>query len=143
MLGTRHQGDLARVFVGPVGHALTAVVHRPVLVVSLGPPEAADRESSLAAVVGGTRPHEAAVAAARVAGPRTARENGLTRQERESAELARLGLSNREIPDRLSLPPPTVENHLYRIFPTLRTRSRAALHHALSALANEATLTSG
>lgn len=57
----------------------------------------------------------------------------LTAQEREIAELAAGGLTNRQIADRLFLSPRTVGSHLYRIFPKLGITSRAALRDALSA----------
>ena len=56
----------------------------------------------------------------------------LTPQEREVAQLAATGLTNREIAARLYMSPRTVSAHLYRIFPKLGIRSRAALRDALS-----------
>jgi DNA-binding CsgD family transcriptional regulator len=56
----------------------------------------------------------------------------LTPQEREIAQLAATGLSNREIAARLYMSHRTVSSHLYRIFPKLGIRSRAALRDALS-----------
>lgn len=55
----------------------------------------------------------------------------LTPQELQIAELAALGLSNREIGRRMYLSPRTVESHLYRIFPKLGIKSRAQLVRAL------------
>ena len=55
----------------------------------------------------------------------------LTPQEREIAELAAAGLTNREIAARLYVSPRTVSCHLYRTFPKLDIRSRAALRDAL------------
>jgi DNA-binding CsgD family transcriptional regulator len=55
----------------------------------------------------------------------------LTPQEREIAELAATGLSNRDIGERLHLSPRTVAAHLYRAFPKLGIKSRAALRDAL------------
>jgi DNA-binding CsgD family transcriptional regulator len=60
------------------------------------------------------------------------REEPLTAQEIQVAELAAAGLSNREIGDRLYMSHRTVGCHLYRIFPKLGIRSRAALRDALS-----------
>jgi DNA-binding CsgD family transcriptional regulator len=56
----------------------------------------------------------------------------LTPQEREIALLAATGLTNREIAARLYMSPRTVSSHLYRIFPKLGIRSRAALRDALN-----------
>lgn len=55
----------------------------------------------------------------------------LTPQERQIALLAATGLTNREIGARLYMSPRTVSSHLYRIFPKLGIRSRAALRDAL------------
>ncbi|MEU1599773.1 AAA family ATPase [Streptomyces sp. NPDC005708] len=55
----------------------------------------------------------------------------LTYQERQIAELAASGLSNKEIGARMSLSPRTVGSHLYNIFPKLGVTSRAALRDAL------------
>jgi ATP/maltotriose-dependent transcriptional regulator MalT len=60
------------------------------------------------------------------------REEPLTAQEVQVAELAAAGLSNREIATRLYMSHRTVGCHLYRIFPKLGIRSRAALRDALS-----------
>ncbi|WP_439385662.1 LuxR C-terminal-related transcriptional regulator [Amycolatopsis lexingtonensis] len=62
----------------------------------------------------------AAGSAAPTAGP-------LTAQERQVAELAAAGLSNREIGARLFLSPRTVGYHLYKVFPKLGIASRAQL----------------
>lgn len=56
----------------------------------------------------------------------------LTRQEREVADLAARGLSNKEIAQRLFISPRTAAAHLYRIYPKLGIRSRAALRDALN-----------
>ncbi|MQY23670.1 helix-turn-helix transcriptional regulator [Nocardia macrotermitis] len=56
----------------------------------------------------------------------------LTSQERRIAELAAGGLTNREIGQQLYLSPRTVSTHLYRIFPKLGIKSRAALRDALT-----------
>ncbi|MGV9380443.1 AAA family ATPase [Nonomuraea sp. NPDC003707] len=55
----------------------------------------------------------------------------LTPHERQIAELAATGLSNREIGARLFLSPRTVGAHLYKIFPKLGITSRASLRDAL------------
>ena len=64
----------------------------------------------------------------------------LTAQEREIAQLAATGLSNKDIGERLALSPRTVAAHLYRTFPKLGITSRAALRDALSALDTHAPL---
>ncbi|MFI5896354.1 LuxR C-terminal-related transcriptional regulator [Actinoplanes sp. NPDC051513] len=56
----------------------------------------------------------------------------LTAQEREIAELAATGLTNKEIGERLGLSPRTIAAHLYRAFPKLGISSRAALRDALT-----------
>jgi len=58
----------------------------------------------------------------------------LTPQEREIADLAASGLSNKQIAARLFLSHRTVGAHLYRIYPKLGISSRAALRDALDAL---------
>jgi len=73
----------------------------------------------------------------RTAGERTAAEAAppgaspppdvLSAQELQIARLAAVGLSNREIGERLYLSPRTVGSHLYRIFPKLGITSRAQL----------------
>ena len=60
-------------------------------------------------------------------------EASLTPQEREVAQLAATGLTNREIAARLYVSPRTVSAHLYRTFPKLGISSRAALRDALNA----------
>ncbi|MCM4083436.1 ATP-binding protein [Paractinoplanes hotanensis] len=57
---------------------------------------------------------------------------GLTAQEMQIAELAAVGLSNKQIAARLFLSHRTVGSHLYRIFPKLGVTSRAGLRDALS-----------
>lgn len=68
--------------------------------------------------------------------PRAAAARGriLTPQEREIADLAAAGLSNKQIAERLYLSHRTVGAHLYQIFPKLGISSRAALRDALAAL---------
>ncbi|WP_436534989.1 LuxR C-terminal-related transcriptional regulator [Actinoplanes sp. HUAS TT8] len=56
----------------------------------------------------------------------------LTAQESEIAELAALGLTNKEIAQRLFLSPRTVSSHLYRIFPKLGVTARSELATALN-----------
>ncbi|MBM0231129.1 AAA family ATPase [Micromonospora sp. STR1_7] len=58
----------------------------------------------------------------------------LTPQEREIAELAASGLTNKQIGLKLYLSHRTVGTHLYQIFPKLGIASRAALRDALAAL---------
>jgi len=56
----------------------------------------------------------------------------LTPQELQIAELAALGLSNREIGQRMFLSHRTIGSHLYRVFPKLGITSRAQLRDALT-----------
>jgi DNA-binding CsgD family transcriptional regulator len=56
----------------------------------------------------------------------------LTSQEREIADLAASGLTNKQIAARIYLSHRTVGAHLYRIFPKLGVTTRAALRDALS-----------
>lgn len=65
-------------------------------------------------------------------GPQT-----LTRQERQVAELAATGMTNKEIGLRLRLSHRTVGMYLYQVFPKLGVTSRAALRDALSDGAGE------
>ncbi|MFG3026133.1 AAA family ATPase [Streptomyces sp. NPDC048254] len=58
----------------------------------------------------------------------------LTAQERQIAELAATGLSNKQIGERLFLSHRTVGSHLYRVYPKLGISSRAALRRALEAM---------
>ncbi|GAA2165174.1 LuxR family transcriptional regulator [Pedococcus bigeumensis] len=57
----------------------------------------------------------------------------LTPQQRQVAELAAAGLTNKQIGERLFLSPRTVATHLYELFPKLGITSRAALRDALAA----------
>ena len=80
--------------------------------------------------------HEQAVRELRASGETTrACEPGshqrLSPQERQIAELAASGLTNREIGQHLFLSHRTVGSHLYRVFPKLGITSRAQLSTAL------------
>jgi DNA-binding NarL/FixJ family response regulator len=55
----------------------------------------------------------------------------LTPQERQIAQMAAEGMTNREIGQKLFLSHRTVGSHLYRIFPKLRINSRSELASAL------------
>jgi DNA-binding CsgD family transcriptional regulator len=61
----------------------------------------------------------------------------LTPQQREIAELAGSGLTNKQIGERLFLSHRTVGAHLYQIYPKLGITSRAALRDALAALPDD------
>jgi DNA-binding NarL/FixJ family response regulator len=61
----------------------------------------------------------------------------LTAQELQIAQLAALGLSNREIGERLYLSPRTIGTHLYHIFPKLGVTDRRELASVLSSRASE------
>jgi DNA-binding CsgD family transcriptional regulator len=56
----------------------------------------------------------------------------LTPQERQIAQLAASGLTNKQIAERLFLSHRTVGNHLHHIFPKLGISSRAGLRDALA-----------
>ena len=58
----------------------------------------------------------------------------LTAQQRQIAELAAEGLSNKQIGERLYLSSRTVGYHLHQVFPKLGITSRAALRDALAGL---------
>jgi ATP/maltotriose-dependent transcriptional regulator MalT len=58
----------------------------------------------------------------------------LTAQERQIAELAATGLTNKQIGEQLFLSPRTIGAHLHRIFPKLGITSRAALRDALDTI---------
>jgi DNA-binding CsgD family transcriptional regulator len=56
----------------------------------------------------------------------------LTPQQREIAQLAAAGLTNKQIGERLHLSPRTVAAHLHQLFPKLGVTTRAALRDALA-----------
>jgi DNA-binding NarL/FixJ family response regulator len=56
----------------------------------------------------------------------------LTKRRREVATLARRGLSNREIAEKLGLTVGTVKAHLHAIYEKLDLRSRVELRTALA-----------
>ena len=66
---------------------------------------------------------------ARIDGPR--RDDGLTPTQREVAELVAIGLTNRQVADRLFMSPHTVEAHLKAIYRTLEIGSRGELRDAI------------
>ena len=70
-------------------------------------------------------------------------EGTLTAQERQIAELAADGLSNRQIGERLFLSHRTIGSHLYRIYPKLGITSRAALRGVLEAMHGTGTAAVG
>jgi DNA-binding CsgD family transcriptional regulator len=65
----------------------------------------------------------------------------LTPQQREIAELAAAGHSNKQIGERLFLSPRTVGTHLYQVYPKLGVTSRAALRDALAGTDREDSAT--
>jgi DNA-binding NarL/FixJ family response regulator len=67
----------------------------------------------------------------------------LTPQERHIAELARDGLSNPEIGERIFLSRRTVERHLRHVFAKLGIRSRRGLSSALGHPVSEPLGTTG
>ena len=67
----------------------------------------------------------------------------LTPQQRQVAELAAAGLTNKQIAERLFLSPRTVATHLYELFPKLGITSRAALRDALGRHDRASTADSG
>lgn len=70
-------------------------------------------------------------AASREAAPALGPGAALTAQEREIAELAAAGLTNKRIAERLGISHRTVGAHLYQIYPKLGIASRVALRDAL------------
>ncbi|MGX1364924.1 DNA-binding CsgD family transcriptional regulator [Streptomyces canus] len=99
-----------------------------------------ERAEKLFTSLGATPWADRAEAALRATG-RSRRSAGpaalLTPQERQIAELAATGLTNRQIGEQLRLSPRTVGAHLYRVFPKLGISSRAALRDALTDLGAE------
>jgi DNA-binding CsgD family transcriptional regulator len=79
------------------------------------------------------------VAAGGTPGGAADRAVALTVQERQIAELAAVGLTNRQIGERLFLSHRTVGSHLHRLYPKLGITSRAALRAALEATTPGAT----
>ncbi len=63
----------------------------------------------------------------------SAGNESLTPQELEVAQLAAIGMTNRQIADQLYISTRTVSAHLYRLIPKLGIASRAALRDALNA----------
>ena len=61
----------------------------------------------------------------------------LTPQQRQIAQLAAAGLTNKQIGERLYLSPRTVSTHLHQAFPKLGVTTRAALRDALADLPPE------
>ncbi len=61
----------------------------------------------------------------------------LTPQQRQIARLAAVGLTNKQIGERLYLSPRTVSTHLHQLFPKLGVTTRAALRDALADLPPE------
>ncbi|MET9375300.1 LuxR C-terminal-related transcriptional regulator [Streptomyces sp. NPDC002992] len=67
-----------------------------------------------------------------IGGPRSpVTADGLTPQQQRIAWFAAEGATNREIADRLSISPRTVDHHLRNVFARLGVRSRVELSHAL------------
>jgi DNA-binding CsgD family transcriptional regulator len=89
---------------------------------------------STAAVAGAETVRRSAVLALRALGRRPERSaTGLSAREREVAELAAAGLSDREIAARLVVSERTVAGHLVRARGKLGVRSRTGLVEALAA----------
>lgn len=59
---------------------------------------------------------------------------GLTPQQQQIVRLAALGLTNREVAEKLYLSPRTVSSHLYRAFPKLGITVRSQLRHVVDAM---------
>jgi DNA-binding NarL/FixJ family response regulator len=55
----------------------------------------------------------------------------LTPQQRQIAQFAARGLTNREIGDRMFLSPKTIAFHLYSVFPKLQITTRSQLAAAI------------
>ncbi|MGW1501159.1 helix-turn-helix transcriptional regulator [Streptomyces mirabilis] len=80
---------------------------------------------------------ELRAAGAPVSLPAASPAAGLTAQERQIAELAAQGLTNRDIAARLYVSPRTVGYHLHKIFPKLGISSRHQLRDFLSSNAGQ------
>lgn len=78
---------------------------------------------------------EAALAATGVRARGGADRDELTATERQIAELAAAGMTNREIAGRLVVTPKTVEWHLTHAYGKLGVTSRRQLAHALTRVA--------
>jgi DNA-binding CsgD family transcriptional regulator len=89
----------------------------------LGAPGWRERADSELRATGLTRPRNAPT-----------RFTTLTAKEREIAELAASGMTNKQIGERLYLSHRTIGSHLYQIFPKLGLTSRAGLRDALTEL---------
>lgn len=62
---------------------------------------------------------------------------GLTPQQQQIVRLAALGLTNREVAEKLYLSPRTVSSHLYRAFPKLGITARSQLRHVVDAMTTD------
>jgi DNA-binding CsgD family transcriptional regulator len=80
------------------------------------------------------RAREELRAAGVACGPRPTVAGALTAQERQIADLAATGLTNKEIAARLVLSHRTVGSHLHRLYPKLGIAARAGLRAALDAI---------
>jgi DNA-binding NarL/FixJ family response regulator len=69
--------------------------------------------------------------------PGSAGPASLTPQQRQIADLAAAGLTNKQIGERLYLSPRTVSTHLHQLFPKLGVTTRAALRDALTDFPSE------
>lgn len=100
--------------------------------------DAIDLFDALGATRWSERARQELRAAGEKIGPRTqdARDR-LTAQELQISELAAVGLSNREIGERLFLSHRTIGSHLYRVFPKLGITARAQLRAALERTRDE------
>ncbi|MGW4531816.1 helix-turn-helix transcriptional regulator [Nocardia sp. NPDC004340] len=102
--------------------------------------DAQDTFERLGAIPWATRCHaELRASGLTVADRGTEPPGPLTPQEREIADLAAAGLTNKQIGERLYLSPRTIGAHLYRVFPKLGISSRAALRDALERLPDPRT----
>lgn len=83
----------------------------------------------------GYRPPAVAVSA--VGTPASMHSEPMTPQERQIAELAAAGLTNKQIGERLFLSHRTVSGHLHRLFPKLGISSRSQLRDALDRVSQQ------